>query len=168
MPDRFRVPPSTLDEQAFLKIYGGAYEHSPWFAAQAFRTAPRGSLDTLDGLAAAMRAAVENASEDAKVALVSVHPKLAGRVRMSTESTSEQQCAGLDACSAAELKEFRRLNEDYTAKFGIPFIKAVRGFTRQEILTEFRARLANSKADEFRTALEEVHKIARLRLSDLV
>lgn len=167
MSDRFRDPPSTLGEQDFLRIYGGVYEHSPWFAMRAWTDAPHETLDTLDGLAAAMRRAVEAADDNAKQALIGVHPSLAGRVKMSAESTSEQQNAGLDNCSREELTEFRRLNEDYAAKFGFPFIKAVRGFTRQDILAEFRARLGNSPKDELRTALDEVHKIARLRLSDL-
>ena len=168
MSDRFRAPPSTLGEQDFLKIYGGVYEHSPWFAMQAWNAQPHEALDTLDGLAEAMRRAVEASDDKAKLTLLGVHPSLAGRVKMSAESTSEQQSAGLDNCSREELAEFRRLNEDYAAKFGFPFIKAVRGFTRQEILAEFRARLANSPKDELRTALDEVHKIARLRLGDLV
>ncbi len=165
--DRFRSPPSTLSEQEFVRIYGGAYEHSPWFAVEAWRREPHAALDTLDGLAAALRRAVEAADDKAKLALISVHPSLAGRVKMSAESTSEQASAGLDHCSREELAEFRRLNEDYAARFDFPFIKAVRGFTRQEILAEFRARLGNDPKTEFRAALDEIHKIARLRLSDL-
>ncbi|MEJ0026291.1 MAG: 2-oxo-4-hydroxy-4-carboxy-5-ureidoimidazoline decarboxylase [Rhizomicrobium sp.] len=165
--DRFRSPPSTLSEHEFVRIYGGVYEHSPWFAAEAWRTEPHDALDTLDGLAAALRRAVESADDKAKLALIGVHPSLAGRVKMSAESTSEQASAGLDNCSREELAEFRRLNEDYAARFDFPFIKAVRGFTRQEILTEFRARLNNDPKTEFRTALDEIHKIARLRLGDL-
>ncbi len=167
MSDRFRAPPSTLDEQEFLRVYGGVYEHSPWFAMQAWRGGPREALDTLDGLADALRRAVEGADDKAKLALIGVHPDLAGRVRMSPESVSEQTSAGLDHCTAGELAEFRRLNRDYVDKFGFPFIKAVRGFTRQQILEEFRARVANEPRAEFRTALDEIHKIARLRLSDL-
>jgi len=165
--DRFRSPPSTLSEQEFVRIYGGVYEHSPWFAVEAWRREPRETFDTVDGLAAALRRAVEAADDKAKLALISVHPSLAGRVKMSAESTSEQASAGLDNCSREELAEFRQLNEDYAARFNFPFIKAVRGFTRQEILAEFRARLANEKQAEFRTALDEIHKIARLRLTDL-
>jgi 2-oxo-4-hydroxy-4-carboxy-5-ureidoimidazoline decarboxylase len=165
--DRFRTQPSTLSEQDFVRIYGGVYENSPWFAVEAWRREPHDAFDTLDGLAAALRRAVENADDKAKLALIGVHPSLAGRVKMSAESTSEQASAGLDNCTRDELAEFRRLNEDYAARFNFPFIKAVRGFTRQQILAEFRARLNNDPKVEFRTALDEIHKIARLRLSDL-
>jgi 2-oxo-4-hydroxy-4-carboxy-5-ureidoimidazoline decarboxylase len=167
MSERLRHPPSSLGQQDFLKYYGGVYEHSPWFAMQTWTEEPHEALDTIDGLAGAMRRAVEKADDKAKLALISVHPDLAGRVRMSPESVSEQSSAGLDHCTAEELAEFRRLNRDYIDRFGFPFIKAVRGFTRQQILAEFRDRLANTPKDEFRTALDEIHKIARLRLSDL-
>jgi 2-oxo-4-hydroxy-4-carboxy-5-ureidoimidazoline decarboxylase len=167
MAETFRDPPSTLTRDAFLKIYGGVYEHSPLFAFEVWETEPHAALDTLDGLAAALKRAVDGAGDTAKMSLIQSHPDLAGRIRMSNESTSEQQSAGLDACSAQELAEFRRLNADYTARFGFPFIKAVRGFTRQEILAEFRARIANDPKTELATALAEVHKIARLRLGDL-
>ena len=86
---------------------------------------------------------------------------------MSPESTREQAGAGLDHCTAAELEEFLSLNSAYKDKFGFPFIKAVRGFNRQQILAEFRRRLDNDLETEFATALEEIHKIARLRLGDL-
>lgn len=167
MAERLRHPPSILTEDEFMRIYGGVYEHSPVFAYRVWQNEPHAPLDTLDGLADALRRAVDSADRAAKLALIRSHPDLAGRVKMSSESTEEQRSAGLDHCLAGELAEFRRLNDDYHARFDFPFIKAVRGFSRQEILNEFRRRAANEPEVEFATAIEEIHKIARLRLSDL-
>jgi OHCU decarboxylase len=103
--------------------------------------------------------------------LLRAHPDLAGRLAMAGEltaqSTAEQAAAGLDQCSPEQLQAFQRLNAAYTARFGIPFIIAVRGLTRATILERFAQRLGNSQATEMRIALEEVHRIARLRLYQL-
>lgn len=168
MAEVFRVPPSTLSEEKFLKLYGGVYEHSPHFAAQVWRTTPRDRLDTVDGLATALKDAVDASGRTAQLALIRAHPDLADRALLSPESVSEQSGAGLDHCSADELADFRRLNAAYKARFGFPFIKAVRGFNRTEILAEFRRRAAADPETEFATALGEIHKIALLRLGDLV
>jgi len=162
-----RQKPSTQTRAAFVSLYGGVYEHSPHFAETAWPQAAGGALDTLDGLSGALRSAVETSGRDAQLALIRAHPDLAGRVKLSPESAGEQAGAGLDHCTAAELDEFLALNTAYKAKFGFPFIKAVRGFSRPQILREFRARLDNDPATEFQTALEQIHRIALLRLTDL-
>lgn len=167
MSDHFRTPPSTLSEEAFLKVYGGVYEHSPHFAAEVWHNIPHKALDTVEGLAHALKSAVEAGGHGAQLALIRAHPDLADRVRLSPASVSEQAGAGLDNCSAEELAEFRTLNDAYKARFGFPFIKAVRGFSRGEILAEFRRRAGNDPDAEFKTALAEIHKIALLRLNDL-
>ncbi|MBV9420331.1 MAG: 2-oxo-4-hydroxy-4-carboxy-5-ureidoimidazoline decarboxylase [Alphaproteobacteria bacterium] len=160
-------PPSGMTETEFVEAYGGLYEHSPYFAEAVWKTIPHPALDTVEGLSHALHAAVEAAAKPAQLALIRAHPDLADRVKMTAESVSEQAGAGLDNCSADELAEFRSLNDAYKARFGFPFIKAVRGFSRQQILAEFRRRAGNDPAVEFRTALDEIHKIARLRLHDL-
>jgi OHCU decarboxylase len=162
-----RLKPSQIDERRFVAAYGGVYEHSPHFAEAVWKNIPHGQLDTVDGLAHALKAAVDAAGKPAQLALIRAHPDLADRVKMSAESVSEQAGAGLDNCSAEELAEFRSLNDAYKARFGFPFIKAVRGFPRGEILNEFRRRAGNDPDTEFATALAEIHKIARLRLGDL-
>jgi len=162
-----RLRPSQIDERRFVATYGGVYEHSPHFAEAVWKTIAHGKLDTVDGLAHGLKAAVEAAGKPAQLALIRAHPDLADRVKMSAESVSEQAGAGLDNCSAEELAEFRSLNDAYKARFGFPFIKAVRGFSRGEILAEFRRRAGNDPDTEFATALAEIHKIARLRLGDL-
>jgi OHCU decarboxylase len=162
-----RAKPSVLAGDAFIALYGGVYEHSPHFAEDIWPQATGGALDTLAGLSGALRAAVEASGRVAQLALIRAHPDLAGRVTLSPESAGEQSGAGLDHCSPEELAEFLALNTQYKAKFGFPFIKAVRGFTRPQILAEFRRRLDNEPETEFQEALEQIHRIALLRLTDL-
>jgi 2-oxo-4-hydroxy-4-carboxy-5-ureidoimidazoline decarboxylase len=167
MPE-MRERPSTIGRERFLALYGGVYEHSPHFAEGVWPLAAGGTLDTLDGLAVALKGAVDTAGRAAQLALIRAHPDLAGRVKLSPDSASEQAGADLDHCTAAELAEFLALNARYKQKFGFPFIKAVRGFARPQILEEFRRRMDNDPEMEFATALAEIHRIARLRLSDTV
>ena len=155
--------PANAEKDAFVARYGGVYEHSPWVAEAVFG---QPGTDTLDGLQAAMRAVVDGSDDGRKRALLRAHPELAcGRVEALTEaSRGEQRSAGLDACTAEEASQFQRLNDAYRRKFGFPFIIAVKGLDRQAILAAFRARIENDFDTEFRTALEQVHRIAGLRL----
>jgi 2-oxo-4-hydroxy-4-carboxy-5-ureidoimidazoline decarboxylase len=160
-----------LSREAFVAAYGGIYEHSPWVAEAAYdgdlttRAAGAGSLS------AALAAVVEAAPAERQLALLRAHPDLAGRLalrgELTPQSASEQAGAGLAACSPAQLERFTILNETYKAKFGFPFIMAVKGRSRAEILAAFERRVGNDPKTEFRTALDEVHKIARLRLEAL-
>lgn len=160
-----RNPPSALTEEEYMALYGGIYEHSPWVAAAA-----RGcdGIDTADGLHAAMAAAVDAADTAQKLALLRAHPRLACKPAdlpdMAAASVSEQKGAGLDHCTPEEFLLFGQFNDAYAEKFGFPFIVAVKGLTRQDILAQFRARLDNAAEDEFATALAQVHKIALFRL----
>ncbi len=151
------------EQEKFIMAYGGIYEHSPWVARQVWQSGD------ITNLADAMQAVVDGATRDRKLALLRAHPDLAGRAAvagdLSEHSTLEQQGAGLDQCSAEEFQELQALNRAYRAKFDFPFIVAVRGMDRFDILENFRARMENSVEDEFITALKEVHKIARLRLA---
>jgi 2-oxo-4-hydroxy-4-carboxy-5-ureidoimidazoline decarboxylase len=119
-------------------------------------------------LAEAMAVHVEASGEAAQLALLRAHPDLAGKLalrgELTAESTSEQAGAGIDHCSPEEYDEFQRLNRRYTARFGFPFILAVKGYDRAGILEAFRCRVTNAPATEFREALDQVHRIARLRL----
>ncbi len=169
MAKSFPYPPSTLDKDAFVALYGGVYEHSPHFAAQLWPVVD-GCINSPESLASALRAAVDFSGRDAQLALIRAHPDLADRLAaapLTAASSSEQAGAGLDSCTPDELAEFRALNDRYKAKFGFPFIKAVRGFGRAQILAEFRRRVENDPRTEFATALQEIHKIARMRLFDL-
>lgn len=163
------APPSALDRAGFLARYGGVYEHSPWIAAQVW---DRGEAsDEVEVLAAAMAARVEAATPQRQLELLRAHPDLAGRLAvagdLTPDSSAEQAGAGLDRCTPAEFAEFQDLNDTYVARFGFPFILAVRGRNRAEIVEIFRTRVENTPEVEFREALDQVHRIARLRLEAL-
>ena len=164
-----KMPPGTLDREGFLARYAAVYEHSPWIAGAVWDEGA--ASDDVETLAGAMAARVEAAGEAAQLALLRTHPDLAGKLAfrgaLTPESTSEQAGAGLDRCSADEFEEFQRLNDAYQARFGFPFILAVKGHDRAGILDAFRRRAANGPAAELREALDQVHRIARLRLQAL-
>lgn len=163
------APPSALDRARFIARYGGVYEHSPWIAEAVW---DRGEAsDEVEGLAVAMAAVVEGTGRERQLELLRAHPDLAGKLavagELTMESSAEQAGAGLDRCSPQEFAEFQELNRTYLERFGFPFILAVRGRNRREILEAFRARVDNPPDAEFREALDQVHRIARLRLESL-
>jgi len=156
------------NKRAYLRRFGGVYEHSEWVAEKAFDMGPPAPED----LPAVMRQIVEAAGHEAQLELLRAHPDLAGKLAktgaLTHESTAEQASAGLDQCTEAEFAEFMSLNEHYKARFGFPYILAVRGRHRTEILENFRSRVDNTPEVEFREALDQVHQIAALRLAALL
>lgn len=156
--------PSALSREAFLARFGPVYEASPWVAEGVWPNPP----DDLAGLAAAMAAVVDAAPRDAKLALIRAHPELASRTKMAEASVREQAGVGLDQCSPDEFAAFQRLNAAYNERFGFPFIYAVKGATRADILAAFEARLHNDPETEFATAIAQIHRIAGFRLADLM
>lgn len=159
--------PSALSHTEFLARFGPVYEASPWVAEGVWPAVEDGGLDDPAALAAAMRAEVDAAPREMQLALIRAHPELASRARMAQASVREQSGAGLDHCSPAEFEAFQRLNAAYNARFGFPFIVAVKGLGRADILTAFEARLANEPDTEFATAIAQIHRIAGFRLADL-
>jgi len=161
--------PSALARAAFIAAYGGVYEASPWVAKAVAADAGEDALDELDAMQAAMREAVDAAGREKQLALIRAHPELAGRAaiagEMTEDSQTEQKGAGLDQCSPEEFAEFNTLNTRYNEKFAFPFIIAVKGHTRQTILEAFRRRIENDAKTEFETALEQIHRIAAIRLA---
>jgi allantoate deiminase/N-carbamoyl-L-amino-acid hydrolase len=162
----------TADE--FSSLLGGIYEHSPWIPQ---RAAARRPFASLTALKQALQAVVTEASEEEQLHLIRAHPELAGKAaiagELTKESTGEQAKAGLNNCSPEEFATLHKLNADYNAKFGFPFILAVKGpdgkgFTRQQIIATFSRRLKNCRADEFAEDLRQIHRIAELRLNDLL
>ena len=155
-----------MEVHDFIARYAGVYEHSPWVAERVAALAT--DVDDAQQLAALMADCVDNASIERQLELIRAHPDLAGRAQVAGEltadSTVEQASAGLDHCSREEFERFQSLNAAYREKFGFPFVMAVRGSDRAEILDSFAARLQNDYGLEFETALIEIHKIARLRL----
>jgi OHCU decarboxylase len=161
-----------LDREDFVARFGGVFEHSPWIAAAAFDAGlPKAPL-TAESLHSAMVAALRAGTQAKQRALIEAHPDLAGRLaaagRLTPDSTKEQASAGLDLLSDAERARFTALNECYKARFGLPFIMAVKGRGKDEILAAFERRLENDKAVEFATALAEIERIALLRLKEML
>ena len=171
MAQTFKRPPSGLDRAQFVTLYGRVYEHSPWIAEAVWSAGLTPRHDTVEGLHEALAAIVDAAPRAQQLALLNAHPDLAGRLavrgELTAESTSEQTSAGLDKCSPDEFRRFTELNDAYQRKFPFPFIMAVKGKSRAEILEAFERRVHHAEDVEFRTALAEVHKIALLRLRDL-
>ena len=125
-----------------------------------------------EALIAAFQSAIGDAPRDRRLALLQAHPDLAGKAALvgevAEDSRREQAGAGLDSLTATEFARFTRLNEAYTARFGFPFILAVKGATKHDILAAFEARSENGPDEEFQTALEQVRRIVRFRLEDRV
>lgn len=160
--------PSQLDAVSFVAIYGGVYEHSPWVAESVAAEGLTSADDEPAALASRMADVVEASGADRQLELLQLHPELASKTGIAedlTESSKrEQSGARLDQCSPEEFERFQSLNEAYRTKFGFPFIIAVTGLSRAEILAAFEKRVGNSRQVELRTALVQVHKIARIRI----
>jgi OHCU decarboxylase len=159
--------PSALTRDAFVERFGPVYEASLWVAEAVWPAVARGELDDPAALAQAMRETVDNATHERKLALIRAHPQLAAASRMAEASVREQHGAGLDQCSAEELAVFQELNVAYLARFGHPFIIAVKDLSRGEILAAFADRLENDAETEFATAIAQIHRIAGFRLAAL-
>lgn len=163
-------PPHTLDRDTFVARYGDIYEHSPWVAELTWDKGLTSAQDTPAGLAVAMGQVLSEASAERQLEVIRAHPDLAGKVALAGEltddSTREQAGAGLDQCTPEELSRFESLNDAYKARFGFPFVMAVKGNDRHSILAAFETRLNNDPDEERRTAVEQINRIARLRLED--
>lgn len=153
----------TLEQ--FIAGFGDVAEHSPWVAEQAFAKRP---FATRDDLIAAFAASLRQADREAQLKLIRVHPDLATRARLSDDSAREQQGAGLNSLTAEEFARFSAFNDSYKERFGFPFIFAVRGASKHQILESFQKRLGNNAPEEFATALEQVMRIFRFRIEDRV
>ncbi len=156
----------------FIGLLAGVYEHSPWIAE---RAGPRRPFSGLAQLKSALVQVVREADRPGQLGLIRAHPELAGKAMatntLTTESTNEQTQAGLTHCTPDELARIGQLNADYGAKFGFPFILAVRGprglgLSKAEILATFQRRLGHHPDFELAEALRNIHRIAEIRLSD--
>ncbi|MEO3384703.1 allantoinase PuuE [Mesorhizobium sp. CAU 1741] len=164
--------PSRMSREDFVARFGGIFEHSPWVAERAFDLELGPAHDSAGGLHNALARIFRSASETERLGVLTAHPDLAGKLaqakRLTAESSAEQASAGLDALTDAERETFTRLNASYVQTFGFPFIIAVKGRTKTEILDAFRTRLNNDRATEFGTACTQVERIALLRLKDIL
>lgn len=164
--------PSEMSKERFVEAFGGIYEHSPWIAERAFDLEMGPAHDCAAGVASVLTRVFRTASAAERLGVLNAHPDLAGKLaaakRLTPESTAEQAGAGLDALTDAERDRFTALNEAYKAKFGHPFIIAVKGLSKDDILAAFETRIDNDAATELATACRQVERIARLRLSALL
>ncbi|MEN3148138.1 2-oxo-4-hydroxy-4-carboxy-5-ureidoimidazoline decarboxylase [Neorhizobium sp. IRAMC:178] len=156
----------------FIQMFGGVFEHSPFIAERAYDAGlmlvPLSSKSVHDALTSIFR----RASREERLGVLRAHPDLAGKLAIAGELTEdskkEQAGAGLDRLSAAEHARFTELNTAYMEKFSFPFIIAVKGLTKDDILAAFEKRIHNSAEEEFDTATAQVEKIALLRLQSLL
>jgi urate oxidase len=164
--------PSRMTREAFVARFGGVFEHSPWIAEAAFDRGLGPEVDSAAGLHDALCNVFRAAGPERQMQVVLAHPDLAGRLALAqgltASSSEEQRSAGLDQCSPAELRRFTELNEAYKAKFGFPFIMAVKGRSRGEILAAFEQRLNGEPERELEIASDQIERIARLRLEALL
>ena len=160
---------NAFDVAAFVARFGDVAEHSPWVAERAAAMRPFGDREAM---IAAFAEAVDAAGETAQLALLNAHPDLAGRAAVAgaiaDDSKREQAGAGLDRLTAEEHARFLDLNDRYKARFGHPFILAVKGATQHDILAAFEARIGNAPETERATALAQVKRIFRFRIEDRV
>lgn len=160
---------SHMSQADFVAQLGEIFEHSPWVAQRAWKSRP---FDSVDALHAAMVMAVDAASEEEQRALICAHPELAGKEAeagtLTHASTGEQKGAGLDQCSAEELARLHRLNAAYHERFAFPFVIAVKGRNRHQIMDAVEARLRNDAPTEFRTCLAQIAQIGRFRLDAMI
>lgn len=164
--------PSELDYDDFVQVFGSVFEHSEWVAERAFHSELGPAHDTAVGMHSALCRQFRAATREERLGVLNAHPDLAGRLaaarQLTAESTAEQASAGLDALTEAERAKFTALNDAYKARFDFPFIMAVKGRSKAEIVAAFEKRLQNGPDEEFDTACREVERIARLRLNDLL
>ena len=161
-----------IDRTAFIATYGGVFEHSPFIAERAFEAGLVREPLTASGVHAALTEKFRAASHAERLGVLRAHPDLAGKLAiaggLTEDSKKEQAGAGLDRLSPAEHARFTELNDAYQQKFRFPFIIAVKGLNKDDILAAFEKRIHNSVDEEFDTAAMQVEKIARLRLEALL
>ncbi len=154
-----------INENQFTAIFGSVFEKSEWIATETFKLKPfKNSQDLIDK----MIKIYETCSNDKITKILNLHPKLAIEKKLTSFSSKEQTGAKLDQCSKEELDEFNQLNFDYEKKFQFPFIIAVKGKNKNEILENFRSRINNDYLKEFQEAKKQVIKIALFRLNEIL
>ena len=156
-----------LSKSEFIKVFANIFENARWIAEELYNQKP---FDNFDALFSKILNIFETATKKKQLKILNSHPDLADKAKigsLTTESRREQSNASLDQCSKEEFIEFKNLNEKYKKKFGFPFIYAVKGKSKIEILSNFRRRISYDIKDEFIEAKKQVKKIASLRLNEI-
>ena len=154
-----------MGQDRFVELLGTVFEETPGIAKQVWSERP---FENISDLHQKMVTIVEHMSLSEKLDLINAHPQLGSKHQMAVASVQEQTSVGLDQISQPMYQRLSQLNTDYQKKFGFPFVMAIKGQTRETVLTEFENRLHRSQEDELKQALLEIAKIARLRLNDLI
>ena len=158
-----------LPETQFIKLFANIFENSRFIAEDLYRKKGEGFNDFED-LTKKMMDIFENTTKEQKLKILNTHPDLANKTKVSSltdDSKKEQKNAGLDSCTKEEFDEFKKLNDLYKKKFNFPFILAVKGKNKNEILDNFKKRISFNPTTEFDEALKQVKQIASLRLKEL-
>ena len=156
-----------LSRSEFVEIFANIFEKTKWIAEKLYNQKP---FDDFKDLCSKMLGIFETAGKETQLKILKSHPDLANKVvvnSLTKNSRAEQSNAGLDQCSEQEFNEFKNLNKSYRQKYGFPFVIAVKGKNKIEILSEFRKRILNSLDEEFNEAIMQVGKIANLRLNEI-
>ncbi len=166
------LDPRRMARADFIARFSPVFEHSAWISEAAFDAGLPADASTAAGLHRALCAVLRAAPRESKQALIEAHPDLAGRLartgQLTSDSIREQSSVGLDRLSDEEYAQFTTLNATYKEKFGIPFIMAVKGQTKEDILESFQRRITKDPEAEFAEALAQIERIAWLRLKDIL
>ena len=154
-----------LSKTEFISIFGNIFEKTEWIAERCYESKP---YNNLDELVSKMMKIFENIEKERHLEILNSHPDLAVEKKLTEDSKNEQKNASLNQCTDEEFVEFKNLNEEYKKKFGFPFIIAVKGKNKEEILNSFRQRITNNINLEFEEAKKQVKKIANFRLSEII
>jgi len=154
-----------LSKAEFISIFGNIFEKTEWIAERCYESKP---YNNLDELVSKMMKIFENIEKERHLEILNSHPDLAVEKKLTEDSKNEQKNASLDQCTDEEFVEFKKLNEEYKKKFGFPFIVAVKGKNKEEILNSFRQRITNNINLEFEEAKKQVKKIASFRLGEII
>ena len=154
-----------LSKTEFISIFGNIFEKTEWIAERCYESKP---YNNLDELVSKMMKIFENIEKERHLEILNSHPDLVVEKRLTENSKNEQKNASLNQCSDKEFLEFKNLNEEYKKKFGFPFIIAVKGKNKEEILNSFRQRITNNINLEFEEAKKQVKKIASFRLGEII
>lgn len=152
-----------MTDEQFVEVFKDLYEHSSWIAESALLLRPFSSPEEM---LKTFQDIVSSQSYTKRLNLIREHPELGSRLKLSNHSSSEQQRAGLQNLTQQEFDTLQTLNKEYQRLFEFPFIIAVRGLSIEDIIRAMKKRLLNSKIQEFNTAIDEIHKIAAIRLQD--
>jgi len=156
---------NSLNKSDFLSIFGNVFEKSKWISEKAFDLKP---FESLESFISKIIGIYENSDNKTILEILNLHPELAIEKKLTANSEAEQSKANLKECTPEEFNEFKRLNLSYKKKFNFPFIIAVKGKNKIEILNKFKERINNSLENEFLEAKNQVKKIATFRLEELV